>query len=71
MDSLDHRPPVPTLFPAERPLHEYLGFKPENHVLYLVLRDPSDIRPMPANAHDAVHATCVRGVQKVLSYLTP
>jgi hypothetical protein len=58
---------VPTIRPEshDHPLHEFLGFEPDQHLVSLSLRDPSDIREMPANTKDSVSAVCIRGVRKV------
>jgi hypothetical protein len=62
---MDHYPPIPTLYPSNRPLHDLLGFAPSRNVVVMTLRDPSDARDMPANSNEAVNATCIRGVKKV------
>lgn len=56
---------MPTLVGGTHPLHTFLGFNPDNHVVILTLRDPSDGRKMPPNGHDFVTAQCTRGVRKV------
>jgi len=63
--SLEHPTPVPTLHPASLPLHEFLAYPPQRHILSLSLRDPSDNQNMPANTNAWVQAKTVRGVRKV------
>lgn len=63
--SLDRSPPIPTLQGGPHPLHKFLGYKPEKHILSLCARDPADGREMPANGKDHVSAFCIRGVRKV------
>ncbi|KAI8998894.1 tRNA-guanine(15) transglycosylase-like protein [Trametes punicea] len=58
-------PPVPTLVDGAHPLHTFLGYSPESHIITMTLRDPSDGRKMPPNGHDFVCAHCTRGVRKV------
>ncbi|KAI0807293.1 tRNA-guanine(15) transglycosylase-like protein [Fomes fomentarius] len=62
---LDRNPPVPTLVGGSHPLHSFLSYSPEKHVILLTLRDPSDGRKMPPNGNDHVSAHCTRGVRKV------
>ncbi|PIL23746.1 hypothetical protein GSI_13496 [Ganoderma sinense ZZ0214-1] len=62
---LDRNPPVPTLVGGTHPLHTLLGFSPDNHIVILTLRDPSDGRKMPPNGTDFVSGQCTRGVRKV------
>ncbi|KAI0061174.1 tRNA-guanine transglycosylase [Artomyces pyxidatus] len=62
---LEHTPPVPTLQSGSHPLHKFLGFRPNQHILTMTLRDPSDDREMPANGHSFVSAYSLRGVRKV------
>ncbi|KAH9034992.1 tRNA-guanine(15) transglycosylase-like protein [Lactarius pseudohatsudake] len=61
---LELSPPVPTLHPGPYPLHACLGFRPNRHVLTLLLRDPADDRDMPPNGNSFVSALCLRGVRK-------
>ena len=51
-------------------MHKFLGYKPHEHLLCLTLRDPSDVREMPANGKDHVAAKTVRGVRKVRTKTT-
>ncbi|TFY53911.1 hypothetical protein EVG20_g9919, partial [Dentipellis fragilis] len=62
---LERLPPPPTLQPGDHPLHTYLGFRLEKHILMMALRDPFDGREMPPNGKDFVSAYCMRGVRKV------
>ncbi|KAI0362742.1 hypothetical protein OH77DRAFT_1417024 [Trametes cingulata] len=62
---IDRTPPVPTLVDGPHPLHTFLGYTPENHIITMTLRDPSDGRKMPPNGNDFVSAHCTRGVRKV------
>ncbi|KAF5384379.1 hypothetical protein D9615_003133 [Tricholomella constricta] len=62
---LEHTPPVPTLQPGPHPLHRFLGFKPDDHILSFDLRDPADVREMPPNGNSHVSAMCLRGVRKI------
>ncbi|KAI0299395.1 tRNA-guanine(15) transglycosylase-like protein [Multifurca ochricompacta] len=61
---LEHSPPFPTLHPGPYPLHSSLGFRPEQHILSMSLRDPADDRDMPPNGNQFVSALCLRGVRK-------
>jgi len=63
--SLDVHPPVPTLAPGKNPLHSFLGFSTDNHVISMSIRDPMDGREMPANGKLHVCAYSLRGVRKV------
>ncbi len=56
---------MPTLVGGSHPLHNFLSYSPEKHVILLTLRDPSDGRKMPPNGNDHVSAHCTRGVRKV------
>ncbi|KAH9857810.1 tRNA-guanine(15) transglycosylase-like protein [Lenzites betulinus] len=62
---INRNPPVPTLVDGPHPLHTFLGYSPDRHVLTMTLRDPSDGRKMPPNGNDFVSAHCTRGVRKV------
>ncbi|TFK87383.1 hypothetical protein K466DRAFT_663065 [Polyporus arcularius HHB13444] len=62
---LDRNPPVLTLVGGSHPLHQFLGYETNKHVITLTLRDPSDRRKMPTNGNDFVSAQCTRGVRKV------
>ncbi|KAI0747854.1 tRNA-guanine(15) transglycosylase-like protein [Daedaleopsis nitida] len=62
---LNRNPPVPTIVGGAHPLHSFLGYNIDRHVLTLTLRDPSDGRKMPPNGNDFVSAQCTRGVRKV------
>ncbi|KAL1747335.1 tRNA-guanine(15) transglycosylase-like protein [Schizophyllum fasciatum] len=62
---LEHVPPVPTLQKGADPLHKFLGFPFERHIVSLALRDPHDAREMPPNTAEYVTARCVRGVRRV------
>ncbi|KAI0721497.1 tRNA-guanine(15) transglycosylase-like protein [Cerioporus squamosus] len=62
---LDRNPPVLTLVGGSRPLHQFLGYETDKHVIVLTLRDSSDGRKMPPNGNDFVSAQCTRGVRKV------
>ncbi|KAI0267388.1 tRNA-guanine(15) transglycosylase-like protein [Gloeopeniophorella convolvens] len=61
---LETSPSVPTLQPGPYPLHTFLGFRPNQHILTMSLRDPADDRDMPVNGNDFVSAHCLRGVRK-------
>ena len=50
---------------GSHPLHQFLGYDTDKHVLTLTLRDPSDGRKMPPNGNDFMSAHCTRGVRKV------
>ncbi|KAJ6607769.1 tRNA-guanine(15) transglycosylase-like protein [Mycena sp. CBHHK59/15] len=63
--TLENNPPVPTLQPGKNPLHRFLGYSVEHHVLALCLRDPADGKKMPANGNDYVSASSAHGVKKV------
>ncbi|KAL1703351.1 tRNA-guanine(15) transglycosylase-like protein [Schizophyllum commune] len=62
---LEHVPPVPTLQKGADPLHAFLGFPSERHIVSMALRDPHDAREMPPNTAEYVTARCVRGVRRV------
>ncbi|KAI0040598.1 hypothetical protein FA95DRAFT_852071 [Auriscalpium vulgare] len=62
---LEVSPPTPTLQPGAHPLHKYLGFRRDQHIVSTSLRDPSDDREMPANGNGFANAYCLRGVRKV------
>ncbi|KAH9842883.1 tRNA-guanine(15) transglycosylase-like protein [Rhodofomes roseus] len=62
---LEHNPPLPITQPGPRPLHQFLGFSPADHVLSVSARDPFDGRDMPANNKDYVATYCIRGVRKL------
>ncbi|KAJ8488296.1 hypothetical protein ONZ51_g3654 [Trametes cubensis] len=62
---IDRNPPVPTLVDGPHPLHTFLGYSFDSHILTMTLRDPSDGRKMPPNGNDFVAAHCTRGVRKV------
>ncbi|KAG2021376.1 hypothetical protein CC2G_006621 [Coprinopsis cinerea AmutBmut pab1-1] len=79
---LEHNPPVPTLFASsasatkdtnetKKPFHQFLGFKPRNHILSLSARDADDTKEMPPNGNDVVSVSTLRGVRKLTptSYL--
>jgi hypothetical protein len=70
--SLEHNPPVPTLQAQQpgqaanpHPLHTFLGFVPDKHIVSMSLRDPHDAREMPPNGNAHVCAYSLRGVRKV------
>ena len=63
--SLEDNPPVPTLQPGHNPLHKFLGFNPNNHLLSMSARDPNDGREMPPNGHSHMSVNTLRGVRKV------
>lgn len=63
--SLENNPPVPTLQPGHNPLHRFLGFNPNNHLLSMSARDPNDGREMPPNGHSHMSVNTLRGVRKV------
>ncbi|KIO28304.1 hypothetical protein M407DRAFT_71991 [Tulasnella calospora MUT 4182] len=72
---LERTPPVPTLYPSERPLHGFLGFDPSRHIVSVSLRNWNDSRDITPNGKDTVSALCVRGVRAVTpsaynSYIT-
>ncbi|KAF8513733.1 tRNA-guanine(15) transglycosylase-like protein [Hysterangium stoloniferum] len=58
-------PPVPTRQDGSNPLHRFLGYSPSQHLLSLSLRDPADVRDMPANGNLFVAAQSSRGTRKV------
>ncbi|KAI0822619.1 tRNA-guanine(15) transglycosylase-like protein [Trametes gibbosa] len=62
---INRNPPVPTLVDGLHPLHTFLGYSPDRHLLTMTLRDPSDGRRMPPNGNESVSAHCTRGVRKV------
>ncbi|KAI0327162.1 hypothetical protein GY45DRAFT_1327987 [Cubamyces sp. BRFM 1775] len=62
---IDRNPPIPTLVDGLHPLHTFLGYSADSHILTMTLRDPSDGRKMPPNGNDFVAAHCTRGVRKV------
>ncbi|KAI0791594.1 tRNA-guanine(15) transglycosylase-like protein [Irpex lacteus] len=62
---LERTPPVPTLLKGPHPLHTFLGYEPQKHVIALSLRDPHDDQEMPANTKEYVTCRCVRGVRRV------
>jgi hypothetical protein len=62
---LEQVPPIPTLQDGPHPLHRFLGFDRDRHIVSLSLRDPLDMREMPPNGNTHVSANCVRGVKKV------
>lgn len=64
-ESLERTPPVPTLLKGPHPLHTFLGYEPQKHVIALSLRDPHDDQEMPANTKEYVTCRCVRGVRRV------
>ncbi|KAG9023266.1 hypothetical protein FS837_005887 [Tulasnella sp. UAMH 9824] len=72
---LERTPPVPTLYPSDRPLHGFLGFDPSRHIVSVSLRNWNDARDITPNGKDTVSALCVRGVRAVTpsaynSYIT-
>ncbi|KAI0342561.1 tRNA-guanine transglycosylase [Trametopsis cervina] len=62
---LEQVPPVPTQQKSAHPLHKFLGYQPDKHIISLSLRDPSDGQEMPPNTKDFVTCKCVRGVRKM------
>ncbi|PFH48522.1 hypothetical protein AMATHDRAFT_76678 [Amanita thiersii Skay4041] len=62
---LERSPPVPTLQNGEHPLHSFLGFRPDNHILSMMARNPADGRDMPPNGNNHVSTYCLRGVRKL------
>ncbi|KAG6827804.1 hypothetical protein H0H92_010411 [Tricholoma furcatifolium] len=62
---VEQTPPVPTLQNGPNPLHRFLGFDPEQHIVSLSLRDPDDVREMPPNGNKHISACSLRGVRKV------
>ncbi|TCD62658.1 hypothetical protein EIP91_006580 [Steccherinum ochraceum] len=62
---LDRVPPVITLQTGPEPLHTFLGYDRRKHILSMTVRDPLDVRDMPANGKDHISAQCIRGVRKV------
>ncbi|KAA1474474.1 tRNA-guanine transglycosylase [Dentipellis sp. KUC8613] len=62
---LERLPPPPTLQPGDHPLHTYLGFRLQKHIVTMTLRDPFDGREIPPNGKDFASAYCMRGVRKV------
>ncbi|KAJ7755693.1 tRNA-guanine(15) transglycosylase-like protein [Mycena maculata] len=62
---LENTPPTPTLQPGLHPLHTFLGFDPNVHLVAMTLRDPADGKEMPSNGHDYISASTARGVRKV------
>ena len=63
--SLENNPPVPTLQPGHNPLHRFLGFNPNNHLLSISARDPNDAREMPPNGNSHMSVNTLQGVRKV------
>ena len=63
--SLQHTPPVPTIVPGNRPLHKFLNYSPEKHIMSVSLRDWNDDKDITPNGKDSVSALCVRGVRTV------
>ena len=63
--SLENNPPVPTLQSGHNPLHKFLGFNPNNHLLSMSARDPNDGREMPPNGHSHMSVHTLQGVRKV------
>ncbi|KAF8801909.1 hypothetical protein BYT27DRAFT_7146988 [Phlegmacium glaucopus] len=62
---LEHNPPVPTLQTGHNPLHRFLGFNPNNHLLSMSARDPHDGREMPPNGQGHTSVYTLRGVRKL------
>ncbi|KAI0083805.1 tRNA-guanine(15) transglycosylase-like protein [Irpex rosettiformis] len=62
---LEQTPPVLALHKGSHPLHTFLGYEPEKHILALSLRDPHDGQEMPPNTKEYVTCRCVRGVRRV------
>jgi hypothetical protein len=58
-------PPIPTTLKGSHPLHTFLGFRPEQNLVALSLRNPCDGGEIPPNTKDYVSCRCVRGVRKV------
>ena len=65
MNSLERTPPILTLEDNSHPIHSFLGFDPDKHIISMRLRDTSDMKELPANGKDYVSARCIRGVRKV------
>lgn len=63
--SLEHNPPVPTLQTGHNPLHKFLGFNTNTHLLSMSARDFYDSREMPPNGNDHTSVNTLRGVRKV------
>ncbi|KAG5653714.1 hypothetical protein H0H81_011118 [Sphagnurus paluster] len=62
---LEQSPPVPTLQTGPHPLHRFLGFVPQDHILSTSVRDPDDVRQMPPNGPNYLAANSLRGVRKI------
>ncbi|KAF9473030.1 tRNA-guanine transglycosylase [Pholiota conissans] len=69
---LEHNPPIPTLqalqpgtSSASNPLHTFLGFTPNKHIVSMSARDPHDGRDMPPNGNAHVSVQSLRGVRKL------
>ncbi|TFK18675.1 hypothetical protein FA15DRAFT_760512 [Coprinopsis marcescibilis] len=62
---LEHNPPVPTLQVGEQPLHAFLGFQGQNHILSMIARDPNEAKEMPVNQNHVVSVSTLRGVRKL------
>ncbi|KAH8822859.1 tRNA-guanine(15) transglycosylase-like protein, partial [Flagelloscypha sp. PMI_526] len=58
---LENDPPAP----LKLGLRELVGFK--EGIVHLTLRDPRDLREMPANTKENINAMCLRGVRKMQS----
>ena len=65
MNSLERTPSILTLEDGPHPIHSFLGFDRDKHIVSMKLRDTSDMRELPANGKDFVSARCIRGVRKV------
>ncbi len=63
--SLEQKPPVPTLWPGSKPLHGFLGFPEQRHILSMSIRDWNDDRDIPPNGKDNLSAMTTRGVKQV------
>ncbi|KZW00162.1 tRNA-guanine transglycosylase [Exidia glandulosa HHB12029] len=63
---LEQSPPLPPLYPSERPMHDFLAYPPSKHILSLSLRDTDDTRTAPTNGNDFVNVWTARGVRRTV-----
>jgi hypothetical protein len=64
--SMEHNPPLLTLYPGQDPLHTFLGYTPGRQIVSVSARDPYDGREMPPNGNAALSVYTLRGVRKVM-----
>ncbi|KZV84281.1 tRNA-guanine transglycosylase [Exidia glandulosa HHB12029] len=63
---LEQSPPLPPLYPSERPMHDFLAYPASKHILSLSLRDTDDTRTAPTNGNDFVNVWTARGVRRTV-----